>query len=123
LKRDRQRSNSIGMTGGLIRLLSTILVGTVLIGAPAARPAVAKPCDTVVTSTPDHPLSSGQTPAPAPAPRKGEMPGCGDMLGCASTAGLPARITATAHKITYQMVADWHEGLSIKPYLGPPITI
>jgi hypothetical protein len=116
------------MTGRLIRLLSAILVGAALIGAPAVRAAIAMPCDTVVTSTPDHLLSSGQTPAPAPAPCKGAMPGCADMLGCAITAGLPPRITATAHKfiwtsITYQMVADWREGLSIKPYLGPPITI
>jgi len=128
LKSDRQRSNSIGMTGRLIRLLFAVLVGTALIGAPAVQAAIAMPCETVVTSAPNHPLSSGQTPAPAPAPCKGVMPGCADMLGCAITAGLPPRITATAHKIfwtsiTYKAVADWLEGLSIKPYLGPPITI
>jgi hypothetical protein len=128
LKRDRQQSNSVGMTGRLIRLLAAISVGTALIGAPAVRAAMAMPCETVVTSAPDHLLSSRQTPAPAPAPCKGAMSGCADMLGCAITAGLPARITAMAHKliwtsIIYQMVADWHEGLSIKPYLDPPITI
>jgi hypothetical protein len=37
-------------------------------------------------------------------------------------AGLPAHVTATAHKliwtsVAYGAVADWHEGVSIKPYL------
>jgi hypothetical protein len=50
------------------------------------------------------------------------MPGCVEMLACALTAGLPAQVTATAHKliwtsVAYGAVADWHEGVSIKPYL------
>jgi hypothetical protein len=115
------------MTGRLIRLLFALVIGTALIGAPAVQAAIVIPCDVVVTNAPDHLLSSEQAPVSIPTPCKA-MPGCADMLGCAPTLGLPARITATAHKligtsVAYQAVADWHEGLSIKPYLGPPITI
>jgi hypothetical protein len=126
LKSDRQQSNSIGMTGRLFRLLFAILISTSLTGAPVVQAAIAMTCDTVVTSVPDHLLSSGQ--ASASAPCKGTMPGCADMLGCGITAGLPARVTAKAHKLTwtsavYRAIADAREGLSVKPDLGPPITI
>jgi hypothetical protein len=93
-----------------------------------ATPNFRMPCDTVVASVPDHQLSSGLVPIRTPVPCKGMMPGCADMLGCAVTAGLPAHVTATAHKliwtsVAYRAVVSWHEGVSIKPYLDPPITI
>jgi hypothetical protein len=128
LKNDRQQPNSIGMTGRLIRLLFAIVIGTALIGAPAVQAMIATPCDTVVTATPDHMLSSGQAPASVPVPCKGTMPGCADMVGCGVSTGLPARVTVLSHKLTwtpaiYRAIADAHEGLTVKPDLGPPITI
>ena len=49
-------------------------------------------------------------------------------VSCSLTAGLPAHVTGAAHmliwtSVAYRAVVSWHEGLSIKPYLGPPITI
>jgi hypothetical protein len=116
------------MTGRLIRLLFAILIGTTLTGAPAVQAAIALPCDTVATSAPDHLLSSGHAPASAPTPCKGTMAGCADMLGCGLSTGLPAHATAAAHKLTwisavYRAIADARVGLSVKPDLGPPITI
>jgi hypothetical protein len=112
----------------LIRSLLAIFVATVLIGAPAVQAMITMPCQTAVTSTTDHPLPSAKAPDPMSAPCKGTMPGCADMLGCGPSASLPVQVTAVAHKLiwtsaAYQAVADLHEGLSVKPYLGPPITI
>jgi hypothetical protein len=56
------------------------------------------------------------------------MAGCADMLGRGLSTGLPAHATAAAHKLTwisavYRAIADARVGLSVKPDLGPPITI
>jgi hypothetical protein len=116
------------MTGRLIRLLFAILIGTALMGPPAVQAAIARPCETVVTSASGHLLSSGQAPASAPAPCKGTMPACIDMLGCGLSAGLPAKAPTLSHKLTwtsaiFPVLADAREGRSVKPDLGPPITI
>jgi hypothetical protein len=128
LKSDRQQSNSTGMSDRLIRLLFAIVIGTALMGAPAVQAAIAMPCDTVVTNIADHLLSSGRAPASAPAPCKGTMPGCADMLGCGLSAGLPAHAATLSQKLTwtsavYWSIADARKGVSVKPDLGPPITI
>jgi hypothetical protein len=116
------------MVGRVIRQLLAIAIAILLVGAPTVQATITMPCDTVVTGAPDHQLSTGSTPTQIPVPCKGMMPGCADMLGCAVTAGLPAHVTGAAHmliwsSVAYQAVVSWHEGLSIKPYLGPPITI
>ena len=116
------------MLGRVARQLLAIVIAILLVGAPTVQATITMPCDTVVTSAPDHQLSSGSVPIQTPVPCKGMMPGCADMLGCAVTAGLPAHVTATAHQliwtsVAYRTVADRHEGVSIKPYLDPPITI
>ncbi len=116
------------MMGGLIRSLLAILIATVLIGAPAVQAAITMPCQTIVASTPDYQMSSGQAPAPTPTPCKGVMPGCADMLSCNLGAGLPAHVTAVAYKliwtsVAYRTLADALEGLTVEPDLGPPITI
>jgi hypothetical protein len=112
----------------LIRSLVAILVVTVLIGAPAVQAMFAVPCQNVVMSATDQQLSSAQPPASTPAPCKGMMPGCADMLGCGIDASLPVQVPTAAHRLiwtslSYQANADWHEGLSEPPYVGPPITI
>ena len=61
-------------------------------------------------------------------PCKGMMPECLDILGCGLNAGLPAQVVVQTPKLIwisaiYRAIADLHEGLSIKPDLGPPITI
>jgi hypothetical protein len=127
LKSGHQRSNSYGMMSRLIRLLFAIVIGTALVGAPAVQAATAIPCATTVTTAPDHTLSAGQAPASAPTPCKA-MPGCADMLGCGLSAGLSAHIAALSQErawtsTVYRAIADAHEGLSVKPDLGPPITI
>jgi hypothetical protein len=116
------------MVGRVIRHLLAIVIAMLLVGAPTVQATITMPCDTVVSSAPDQQLSSGSVPIQTPVPCKGMMPGCADMLGCAVTAGLPAHVTATADKliwtsVAYRTVADRHEGVSIKPYLDPPITI
>ena len=112
----------------LIRSLLAILVATVLIGAPAVQAMITMPCQTVAASATDHQLSSAQAQDPMSAPCEGTMPGCVDMLGCGLNASLPFQVTTVAHKLiwisaAYQAVSELHEGLSVKPYLGPPITI
>lgn len=109
--------------GRLIRQLFAILIAAALIGAPVTA-AIAMSRGVVVTSAPDDQLSSDQ----APAPCKQMTPCCADMLGCGLNAALPTEIVALAHKPTwtpavYQIAADMHEGSSVKPDLGPPITI
>jgi hypothetical protein len=128
LTSDRQRSRCKDMLGRLIRQLFAIVIATMLVGAPTVQATITMPCDAVVAGAPDHQLSTGSAPTQIPVPCKGMMPGCADMLACALTAGLPAHVTATAHKliwtsVAYRAVADRHEGVSIKPYLDPPITI
>ena len=128
LKTDRQQSTYKDMVGRVIRQLFAIVIATMLVGVPAVQATVTVPCDAVVTSASDHHLSSGSAPTQTSVPCKGMMPGCTDMCGCAVTAGLPAHVTGTAHKliwtsVAYRTVFGWHEGLSLKPYLGPPVTI
>lgn len=115
------------MIGKLIRQMFAILIAMVLIGAPAVQATMAMPCDTGVTSNPGRQLSTGQAPAPATTPCKGMVVGCDGMLGCGFSAGLLDHGTAVAHRLTwtsaaYRAVSDVHEGLSIVPDLGPPIT-
>jgi hypothetical protein len=110
----------------LIRRLFAIVIATMLVGAPTVQATITMPCDTVVTSAPDHQLSSGSVPVQTPVPCKGMMPGCADMLSCAVTAGLPAHVSGAAHmliwtSVAYRAVVSWHEGLSIKTYVGPPL--
>jgi hypothetical protein len=128
LKSGRQQSNYKDMMGRVIRQLFAIVIATMLIGVPTVQATITMPCDAVVTIASDYHLSAGSAPTQTPVPCKGMMPGCTDMFGCAVTAGLPAHVTGTAHKLIWTSVAyraaiGWHEGLSIKPYLGPPITI
>lgn len=109
----------------LIRRLFAIVIAAALIGAPVEASAV-MPCDTIVATALDHQLSSGQ--APAPTPCKKMMPGCPDMFGCGIAVGLPDHLTGVALKLiwtssVYWAAADAHEGLSVEPDLGPPITI
>jgi hypothetical protein len=99
------------------------LIATVLIGAPAVQATIDMPCHMVV-ATGDR-LSSAQVPDPMPAPCKGTMPGCADVLVCGLSAALPAHLTATSRKLiwtsaAYEAVADSREGLSVQPDLVPP---
>ncbi len=115
------------MMSRLINLLFAIVIGTALVGAPAVQAAAVMPCATAVTTNPDHTLSAGKAPTSAPTPCK-VMPGCVDMLGCGLSAGLPAHIAALSQErawtsTAYRAIADAHEGLSVKPDLGPPIAI
>lgn len=126
LKSDRQLSKCERMVSRSIRLVFAIVIATLLVGAPTAQATIMMPCDTVVTSAPDHQLSSESVPIQTPVPCKGMMPGCADMLGCVVTAALPVHVTGAAHmliwtSVAYRAVVGWHEGLSIKPYLGPPL--
>jgi hypothetical protein len=110
----------------LFRRLFAIVIAMALMGAPAVQATITQPCDTVAASVSDHQLLSGQTPAPTPC--KGMMPGCPDMLGCTLSAGLPTYAAAMAQEliwipIAYRAITDAREGLSVKPDLGPPITI
>ena len=111
------------MTVRLIRQLFAILVAAVLIGAPAAQAMIVMPCDTVAASATGH-----KPPNQAPTPCNEMTAGCADMLGCGLSAPLPANVTAAAHeliwiKAAYPAISDAHQGLSIEPDLGPPITI
>jgi hypothetical protein len=112
----------------LIRQLLAILMVAVLIGAPAAQAAFTAPCNAVVANVSDQQSLSGQTSAPTPMPCKGTMPGCLDMLDCGLSAGLPVQAVGESQKpiwtsAVYPISIDTHEGLSVKPDLGPPITI
>lgn len=89
-----------------------------------AQAMIAMPCDIVAASTTGH-KPSNQAP---PAPCNEMTAGCADMLGCGLSARLPTNVTAAAHeliwtKATYPAISDVHQGLSIEPDLGPPITI
>jgi hypothetical protein len=116
------------MTLRLIRQLLAILMMMVLIGAPAVQAAFTAPCHTVVANVSDQQLLSGQTSVPMPMPCKGSMPGCLDMLDCELSAGLPVQAAGESQKLiwvsaVYLIGTDTHEGLSVEPDLGPPITI
>lgn len=116
------------MVGKLIRQMFAVLIAMVFIGAPVVPTMSAMPCHSGVTISSGHQLSSGTASAPKTAPCKGMVPGCGDMLGCGLSASLPDRGTAQAHNLiwtsaSYRAVSDAHDGLSIVPDLGPPITI
>jgi hypothetical protein len=112
----------------LIRSLLAILIATVLIGAPAVQATTDMPCHMVVASATGDQLSSTQAPDPVPAPFKGTMPGCTDVLVCGLSAALPAHVTTTSREpiwtsASYGAVVDSREGLSVQPDLVPPITI
>jgi hypothetical protein len=112
----------------LFRSLVAIVVAAVLIGAPAVQATPIMPCQNMVTGVTNQQMSSAQAPDPIFAPCKGTMPGCADMFGCGIDASLPAQVWAVAHKLiwislSYQGDADSREGLSVPPYVGPPITI
>jgi hypothetical protein len=130
LKDDRQQSTCGNMTMRLIRQLLTMLMVAVLIGAPAVQAAFTMPCHAVAASPSDqdHRLISDPTSVPVPMPCKGVTPGCLDMLDCGLSAGLPAQAVGESQKLiwtsaVYPISSDMHEGLSVKPDLGPPITI
>jgi hypothetical protein len=109
----------------LLRRLFALLIATALIGAPV-QAAIVMPCDAVVTSAPDHPLFSDQ--APTSTPCDGMMLICSDMVGCGVAASLPAHVAGVVHKLIWNAAAYWaavdlHQGLSVEPDIGPPITI
>jgi hypothetical protein len=110
----------------LIRSLLAISVAVVLLGAPVAQAAIAMPCDTLVAGATDYQHLSGTGPNSMPGNDK--LPGCTGMLGCWVSASLPGRVAVTTRQTmwtsaAYWPVADCLDGLSIKPELGPPITI
>ena len=121
------------MTARLIRQLLAILLAAVLVGAPAVQAAFAPPCHTVVAGISDHQLRSDQVSVPTPTPCNempcnGLMPGCLDMLDCGLNAGLRVQAVGEGQELVwtsavYQIGIDAHVGLTIKPDLGPPITV
>jgi len=133
LKYDRDQSISNDVTVRLIRQLLAIMMVAVLIGAPAVQAAFAPPCRTVIAGASDRQLVSDHASVPAPMPCNGMpcngmMPGCLDMLDCGLNAGLPVQAVGESQKLirisaVYRIGIDTHEGLTVKPDLGPPITI
>jgi hypothetical protein len=133
LKYGRQQSTCKSVTVRLIRQLLAILMAAVLVGAPAAQAAFAPPCHAVVAGVSDHQLLSDQASVPTPTPCNGMpcngmMPGCLDMLDCGLNAGLPAQAAGESQELiwtsaVYRISVDTHEGLTVKPDLGPPITV
>jgi hypothetical protein len=116
------------MTVRLIRQLFAILMVAMLMGAPALQAAFPAPCHAAAANVSDHQSLSDQTSVPPPMPCEGTMPGCVDMLDCGLTAGLPAQAVGESQKLVwtsavFPISTDAHEGLSVKPDLGPPITI
>jgi hypothetical protein len=130
LKYGRYHSTCKSVTVKLIRHLLAILMVAVLVGAPAVQAAFAPPRHAVVS---DHQLMSDQASASAPTPCNGMpctgmMPGCLDMLDCGLNAGLPVQAAGESQEFiwtsaAYRISIDTHEGLTIKPDLGPPITV
>jgi hypothetical protein len=102
-------------------------------GAPAVQAAFAPPCHTVVVDISDHQLRSDQVSVPTPTPCdgmpcNGMTPGCLDMLDCGLNAGLPVQAVGESQELiwtsaVYRIGIDAHEGLTVKPDLGPPITV
>jgi hypothetical protein len=133
LKYGRYHSTCKSVTVKLIRHLLAILMVAVLVGAPAARAAFAPPCHAVVAGVSDHQLLPDQASAPAPTPcngmpGNGMMPGCLDMLDCGLNAGLPVQAAGERQEFIwtsaiFRIGIDTHEGLTVKPDLGPPITV
>jgi hypothetical protein len=121
------------MTVRLIRQLLAILLAAVLVGAPAVQAAFAPPCHIVVVDISDHQLRSDQVSVPTPTPCdgmpcNGMTPGCLDMLDCGLNAGLPVQAVGESQELiwtsaVYRIGIDAHEGLTVKPDLGPPITV
>src|SRR5258708_20371870 len=110
----------------LVRSLLAILIATVLIGAPGVRAVIAMPCDAIVANAADHLQLSGHLPNSTPCKEK--MPGCAEMLSCGLTASLHVRVTVVSNQpivlpALYCPVAGSLGGLSLKPDLGPPISI
>jgi hypothetical protein len=133
LKYGRYHSICKSVTVRLIRQVLAILMVAVLVGAPAVQAAFALPCHTVVAGVSDVQLLSDQASVPTPTPCNGMpcngmMPGCLDMLDCGLNAGLPVQAVGESQEFiwtsaVYRIGIDTHEGLTIKPDLGPPITV
>ena len=126
LKDDHERSTCGDMMVKLIRSVLAMLVAVALTGVPAVQAAVAMPCDPIIMSATDHQPSS--SPAPVAPPGKEKMPGCADLLGGGIGVALHVRTPARINRSVWTATAYWpatesFEGLSIKPDLGPPITI
>ena len=129
----RHHSTCKSVTVKLIRHLLAILMVAVLVGVPAAQAAFAPPCHTVVAGVSDHQLLSDHASIPTPTPCNGMpcngmMPGCLDMLDCGLNAGLPVQAVGESQEFiwtsaVYRISIDTHEGLTIKPDLGPPVTV
>lgn len=115
---------SQGMVVRLLRPLLAILVAVALVGAPAIQAATAVPCDAMPATAAHHQASPGS--AEAPAPCKGIMPACIDVLGCVSIPTLPGPEASHGRPVAWTRVAYWdasgvREGLSLEPALHPPI--
>ena len=131
MKYGNDQSTCKGMAVYLMRQLLSILMVVALIGAPAAQAAFAPPCRNVVAGALDRQLLSENASAPVPCngmPCNGMMPGCLDMLDCGVNAGLPVQGVGQSQKLIwtsaeYPIGIDMHEGLTVKPDLGPPITV
>jgi hypothetical protein len=117
----------------VFKQLLAILMMAVLIGAPAVQAAFAPSCHTIIVNASDYHLLSEQNSVSAPAPCNGTpcnemMPGCLDMLDCGLNTGLPVQAVGASQKLiwttaVYRISSDLHEGLTVEPDLGPPITI
>jgi hypothetical protein len=133
LKYSRHHSTCKSVTVKLIRQLLAILMVAMLVGAPAVQAALAPPCHTVVAGISYHQLLSQHASVPTPTPCNGMpcdgmTPGCLDMLDCGLNAGLPVQSVGESQKLiwtpaVYRISIDTHEGLTVKPDLGPPITV
>jgi hypothetical protein len=112
----------------LLRRILTLLIVTAYVGATMLQAAPTYAANADMSSSAMNGMMHEQDSPGDKMPCKGMLPGCMTDLGCIFLLSLPAPnvtlITVTAwSSVIYDNASEGLRGRSIKPALGPPISL
>jgi len=112
----------------LLRQILALLIVTAYVGATVFQLAPVFAASAETTSFPMHGMMHEQDGQGDKMPCKGMLPGCVTDLGCIFLVSVPAPyltlVTMTAwSSVIYTGSSESLRGRSIKPALGPPISL
>ena len=112
----------------LLRQILALLIVTAYVGATVFQLAPVFAASAETTSFPMHGMMHEQDGQGDKMPCKGMLPGCVTDLGCIFLVSLPppdvTLFTVTAwSSVIYDNASEGLGGRSIKPALGPPISL
>src|ERR1700730_3231814 len=112
----------------LLRQLLTLLIVTAYVGATVFQVAPTYAANAAMSSSPMNGMMHEQDGPGDKMPCKGMLPGCVTDLGCIFLVSVPSPAlnlftTTTWSSVIYHNASEALRGRSIKPALGPPISL